>query len=294
MWNLCFRTTVNQTQSFQLSHKSLSNLTADDAEHGAKQILELLCGGVYRDSEGKFQKVSGDMTKVWRCEGLTPAARKLLAAVEHTSRRVEGTQEVRRLMRWNLWSWGVVYGQSIFVTFSPSEKHSLLMIRLARVRGCDSAMHAADETQTWLGIDAPSIEHDFVDTDLPIPPQCRRCPQYEVRRRITARDPLCCSDGFRVLCRLVLRHIFGVRTCPYCPYCGAEEFKGPSCQDRLGCSSSAVGGVFGRVEVVFGSVENQKAGSLHLHAQLFVQCLHQHVPLYEVLSRLRNLHETPL
>ena len=32
MWNLCFRTTVNQTKSFQLSNKSLAGLTADDAE----------------------------------------------------------------------------------------------------------------------------------------------------------------------------------------------------------------------------------------------------------------------
>ena len=146
MWNLCFRTTINQTSSFQLSHKSLPNLTATDAEQGAKQILELLCSGVYKTPEGKMQKVAGDMTKVWRCHGLTPAAKKLLAAVEHTSQRVEGTQEVRRLVRWNLWSWGVVYGQSIFVTFSPSEKHSLLMIRLARIREGDNAIHAADGT----------------------------------------------------------------------------------------------------------------------------------------------------
>ena len=58
--------------------------------------------------------------------------------------RVEGTQEVRRLMRWRLWSYSVVYGQSIFVTFSPNEKDSLLMIRLARVRECDPALAAED------------------------------------------------------------------------------------------------------------------------------------------------------
>ena len=178
-------------------------------------------------------------------------------------------------MRWNLWSWGVAHGQSIFVTFSPNEKHSSLMIRLARVRDCDNAKRAADGTGAWLKRDSPSIEEDCLDVEFKIP--------YEVRRSITARDPLCCSDGFRVLCRLILRHIFGVRTCPYCPDCGSEKFKGPACQDRLGCSSSMVGGVFGRVEAFFGSVENQKAGALHLHAQLFVQCLHQHTPFYIVL-----------
>ena len=118
----------------------------------------------------------------------------------HTSQRVEGIQEVRRLMRWNLWSWSVVYGQSIFVTFSPDEKHSSLMIRLACVRACDNAKHAADGTGAWLDRDSPSIEEEILDAEFAIP--------YEVRRSITARDPLCCSDGFRVLCRLVLRHVF--------------------------------------------------------------------------------------
>ena len=88
MWNLCFRTTINQTQSFHLSHKSLGSLNAEDAENGAKQILDLLCTGTYKDPEGKYQKVAGDMTKVWRCQGLTTAAKKLLAAVVHTSQRV--------------------------------------------------------------------------------------------------------------------------------------------------------------------------------------------------------------
>ena len=122
MWNLCFRTTVNQTKSFQLSNKNLADLTADDAGQGAKQILHCLCSGTYTDYDGKNKKVAGDMTKVWRCQGLTAAAKKLLGAVTHTSMRVEGTQEVRRLMRWRLWSYSVVYGQSIFVTFSPDER----------------------------------------------------------------------------------------------------------------------------------------------------------------------------
>ena len=55
-----------------------------------KQILDLLCNGTYKDPEGKYQKVAGDMTKVWRCQGLTTAAKKLLAAVVHTSQRVDG------------------------------------------------------------------------------------------------------------------------------------------------------------------------------------------------------------
>ena len=39
----------------------------------------------------------------------------------------------------------------------------------------------------------------------------------------------------------------------------------------------------------FTSIEAQKSkGSLHAHSQLFVQCLHQHTPLVDVLRVLRK------
>ena len=181
------------------------------------------------------------MTKVWRCQGLTAAAKKLLGAVVHTSMRVEGTQEIRRLMRWRLWSYGVVYGQAVFVTFSPNEKDSLLMVKLARVRKCDPALAADDGTGQWLHRDTPSIEEDIAELDFSIPDKCRDVPGYTTRRSILARDPLSCSDGFRIICRLVLRYVFGVRICPYCPSCNHENFKGPACQDRRGSSATVLG-----------------------------------------------------
>ena len=46
------------------------------------------------------------------------------------------------------------------------------------------------------------------------------------------------------------------------------------------------------MEAFVGSVENQKAGALHLHAQLFVQCLHQHTPLHHVLRKIRETQST--
>ena len=68
---------------------------------------------------------------------------------------------------------------------------------------------------------------------------------------------------------------------------------GPPCQDRRGSSATVLGGVFGRVDAVFGSVENQKAGALHLHLQLFIQHMHQRMPLYELFRKLRDaMHNT--
>ena len=47
----------------------------------------------------------------------------------------------------------------------------------------------------------------------------------------------------------------------------------------------------GRVDAVYTSIEAQKStGSLHAHSQVFVQCLHQHTSIYDILEKLR---ETP-
>ena len=90
-----------------------------------------------------------------------------------------------------------------------------------------------------------------------------------------ARDALAGVDGFRVIVHLFFERILGIRFCPKCPNC--------ECADLSGSNAKAVGGCFGRVDAVYGSIEAQKsAGSLHLHAQVFVQCLHQHTPLYEI------------
>ena len=42
------------------------------------------------------------------------------------------------------------------------------------------------------------------------------------------------------------------------------------------------------MDAAFAAIEAQKKGDLHVHAQLFVQCLHQHKPLAEVKERLRE------
>ena len=93
--------------------------------------------GSYSTPSGK-QKVNGDLTKVRWVEGLSPAAYRLLQNIEHSSRTLPGTQEARRLMRFDTQALRVLFGVPVFVTFSPDESHSLLMIRFARVRENDT------------------------------------------------------------------------------------------------------------------------------------------------------------
>ncbi|CAE8714602.1 unnamed protein product [Polarella glacialis] len=139
----------------------------------------------------------------------------------------------------------------------------------------------------------PPMGHDFgADEEfvvgVPMSTLAGRVPSYEERRRILARDPLAASDGFRLLMHLSFEFIFGVRVCPYCPDCNHVEY-GTPCKDLFGSSSKSGGGSFGRVDDIDMSIEAQKtSGCLHGHAQVFVQCLHQHTPLLEIFERMQE------
>ncbi|CAK0901015.1 unnamed protein product, partial [Prorocentrum cordatum] len=121
-----------------------AQITAEEISEGAKQIYRALAGK-YQDVNGKKQKVMGDMAKVRHVPGLGRAAHKLLANIEHASRRLPGTQETRRVMRFQTNALRVRYGVPIFVTFSPDEGHNMIMVRLSRTRRRDPVHNAADD-----------------------------------------------------------------------------------------------------------------------------------------------------
>ena len=138
------------------------------------------------------------------------------------------------------------------------------------------------EKRKWIGPDAPSLRpsaDDVFEVDVP---------GYEMRRLIQARDPLCVANAFFVQVRGILATMLGLRMCPFCPHCGNGSQLTP-CTDVFGSNATAEGGVFGRVDAVYASIEAQKSeGSLHAHSQMWIQCLHQHTPLVDILSRVRQ------
>ena len=86
--------------------------------------------------------------------------------------------------------------------------------------------------------------------------------------------------------QLTFKYLFGVNYCSNCPECVSSA---DPCQDLFGSSANAEGGIFGRIDAIFTSIEAQKStGSLHAHSQLFVQCLHQHTPLWEIVKQLKK------
>ena len=101
-----------------------------------------------------------------------------------------------------------------------------------------------------------------------------------------SRDSLASVDGFRVLVHAAYQFLFGMNFCWRCPDCNDDGNE--PCQDICGSSSKPEGGIFGRADAAYACIEAQKAtGSLHAHIQVFIQCLHQHTPLAEVLEHLK-------
>ena len=92
-------------------------------------------------------------------------------------------------------------------------------------------------------------------------------------------------DGFRTMVQLTLQHLFGMNYRPICPDCSTSE---DPCQHMFGSSATAEGCIFGRVDAVYTSIEAQKSGdSLHAHSQVFLQCLHQHTTLWDIVKKLK-------
>ena len=211
---------------------------------------------------------------------MSEAARRILNRVHTVAQTIEGTNEVRTLMRYDTHAFRIAHGVPLFVTLSPDEKHNLLMIRFSRARRNDPAVNIAGaELMKRMGeINQPKIDEELGILTLD---QLRdRVPTCDQRRAIISRDALACVDGFRTIVQLVMDYLLGIRCCVKCPNC--------VCTDLFGSNAKPEGGILGRVDAVYGSIEAQKsAGSLHVHFQIFVQCLHQHTLLHKFLLEHR-------
>ena len=207
----------------------------------------------------------------------------LLRNYHFMSSRLPGTRQVRRTINHLLFSARVIYGTPTFITVTPSERHSGLAVHLFRYRRNDPAIvHAGKDFQDYIGFNSPSIYSDEEAWES----TCVDLPDYEVRRAMTGRDPLCALHAFWVNMCVILPALYGYRMCPDCPKCA--ESKNP-CMDRFGSNATPMGGSAGRVDAAIGAIEAQKAeGVLHLHAFMFLQAAHQFNTLHEIGEMLRK------
>jgi hypothetical protein len=198
-WNCRFKTAVNLSRTMWSYDTVKQNgkdvkVTAQELEAAAIAIVKGLRGTYVNPSDNKKMPVNGDLTKLKYVPTISPAARRILNNAEATTRRMSGTQETRRQMRFETNAMRVKFGVPIFVTFSPDEKHNLLMIRLSRTRKKDPVL-LHDKAATLFGalrtpmLGQPSYTvHDDDDVVMAVAPEDLKAqvPGYETRRALVA------------------------------------------------------------------------------------------------------------
>ena len=291
LWSLTFATQVNLGVALGIKRALRKGEDDDSCDKGigdsAAMIYKLLWSGEYMAPNGKRTQIKGDVSKLPLAIGLTPTQKALLMNYRFLSSRIPGTRQIRRQINHLVFSARVFYGLPVFLTVTPSERHNGLMIRLTRYRRNDPAIQVGSpEFLPWIGHDKPSLQSpepnsakDATEVDLP---------EFDLRRMMTSRDPLCSVNAFRVSIGVVIAGLYGLRMCPDCPNCNADSHEN-FCMDEFGSNATPMGGSIGRADAMIGAVENQKAeGVLHLHFFVFLQMVHQFANLAEIGQMLKD------
>ena len=167
LWNYLFRTMVNlQPNAFAFTTRDTEDGSArmmkdQEIEDGIQEIYRNLEKGTYVDVNGENKAIKGDMSKLRHVPHLSNAAKKVLMNAEARTRKVPGTHEVRSTMRHQTHAYRVNYGLALFVTFSPSERNTCIMLRMARARQGDPAIRN-DPCKELYARGKPELDVDYL------------------------------------------------------------------------------------------------------------------------------------
>eukprot|EP00973_Karenia_brevis_P091800 12409175-Karenia_brevis.AAC.1 len=216
------------------------------------RLQDKLCKGVY--GRGR-RPINGDLTKLPLAVGLDSTEKQIVANITGVTATLSGCQETRRQMGHVFASAPLMYGHGLFLTISPSERHSGLTLRLSRHRKDDPLLsrgHATEDverrrlaSQSW-----PSLFSD-IEIDLP---------GFDMRLEAVSRDPLAAVMAFRVAVTLILAGLLGIRMCHQCGFAAPEQppwlyGRRPSCSctNTFGSNADPMGGVFGLCAALLGA-----------------------------------------
>ena len=246
-------------------------------------LHDLLAKGYYGPNK---RPIAGNLTVLHLAHGLNTTQKQIVHNIRSVSSTLAGTQELRRSMGHIFQSSAIGYGHGLFITISPNEKQSCLVMRLHRARQDDPLLRAGSTDDLRAAMrrrlasrDWPSLS-ESVDVELP---------DFDGRLCEVANDPLAVVQGFRVAVNVILGRLLGIRLCAECgvaaryrqqPRCG--------CTDKFGSNSSPMGGIFGIAVALVGAVENQHLGTLHFHGFLYLANMYQHASLAEIASKIQE------
>ena len=289
VWSLRFASQVNLGMSLaikralQRGHQDDSH--KEDIGKATARIYQLLAKGKYKQpGTDKLLPINGDISKLSCCVDISRTQQALLRNYMFMSGKVAGTRQIRREINHLTFSAQVVYGLPVFLTFTPSERHSGLTLRLSRYRRNDPGITCGSpEFFPWIGYNKPSVYGSSDDDKETINVEL---PDYDLRRLMNARDPVSCVYAFRVVILCIIAPLLGLRMCPDCPHCCNTP---NPCMDLFGSNGTPMGGSMGRADAMIGAIEAQKAeGVLHIHMFLFLQMVHQHKNLSDIANMIKE------
>ena len=150
VWSLASASKVNLDMSLSMKRALRRGASADqndqDIAAAAGKIYELLWTGEY-EQNGRRLQVNGDISKLERIIGMTDTQRSLVRNMHLMSARIPGTRQIRNSIRHVVFASRVVYGVPVFVTITPSERHSGLAIHLFRGWRNDPAFACATQDE---------------------------------------------------------------------------------------------------------------------------------------------------
>ena len=126
--NLCFRRMLLDGASIAYGHTvEPGEMTENHAKElcaAAAELYQQLESGHFTTSGGRRRAVAGDIAKLRYVENLSEKAKLLERNIRYVSSHLGGVQEVRSKIGNALFGARVVYGEPLFVTVSPSSRHS--------------------------------------------------------------------------------------------------------------------------------------------------------------------------
>ena len=256
----------------------------------AQGLYQLLRKGTYLHQCGRQLPLNGDVSKLLHASGITPVQRQLLLNLQFVGAGISGVQGTRMHIGRCMFGGHASYGLPLFLTLSPNERYSSLVLRLSRYRvndpllryyqGSDVEALRRCASKDYPSLHAPPGLEDDGDVVVDVP-------MYDIRRSLLAKDCVSIVQAFHTYLRFVLARLLGIRMCPLCPRCNANGSTNP-CQDRFGSNACPLGGILGRGDALAGVVEHQGQGTPHVHACVHVQRLHQFKTLQEISEVIKQ------
>ena len=80
--------------------------------------------------------INHDVSKLQYATGLTRTQRDIVRDLCFLSSKQPGTQQIRLMIGHALFGARVEFGEPLFITVSPSSRHSGMVLRLSRYRSC--------------------------------------------------------------------------------------------------------------------------------------------------------------